>query len=79
LKIDKNLNLKKLQDRAEFDKQLENEKDLPFRQEIIKRSIDFMASNLRDDEWLKIYPVPSLRGEVSVSVKIVCTKSCAVL
>jgi hypothetical protein len=32
------------------------------------RSIDFISLNLNDNEWLEIYPIPSFRGDISVSV-----------
>jgi hypothetical protein len=78
LNIDRNLNLNKLQDRAIFDKQLEIERNLPYGPEIIQRSIDFISANPHDEEWLKIYPVPSLRGDISVSVKVGPTRSTAI-
>jgi hypothetical protein len=70
MKIDRNLNLNKFQNRTFFDKQLENEINLPYKPKIIKRSIDFISSNLHDEDWLKIYPLPSLRGDISVSIKV---------
>jgi hypothetical protein len=73
----RNLNLNKLQDRAIFDKQLEIGRNLSYKPEIIKRSIDFISSNLHDEEWLKIYSVPSLRGDISVSIKVGPARSTA--
>lgn len=75
MKIHRNLNLNKLQDRAVFDKQLETETNLPYAPEIIQKSIAFISANLDDEEWLKIYPVPSLRGDISVSVKVGSTST----
>lgn len=64
-----------MHDRTIFDKQLEKERDLPYKAEIIEKSIDFISLKLHDEEWLKIYPIPSLRGDISASIKVGPTRN----
>jgi hypothetical protein len=44
-------------------------------QRLFKKSIAFISANLHDEEWLKIYPVPSLWGDISVNVKVGSTST----
>jgi uncharacterized membrane protein YfbV (UPF0208 family) len=38
--------------------------------EEINKSIEFLSIYLKGDEWLKIYPLPSILGNVAISVKV---------
>lgn len=68
--IDKNLNLRHFQDRDYFYNLLQKENNLPYSFEDIKSSINFILSHIRGDEWLKIYPVPSIVSDISLAVKV---------
>lgn len=70
VKIDRNLDLSLNNDRDHFYDLLQSSKELPFTIEEIQRCVDFLLTHLKQKEWLKIYPVPSIWGNISIGLKV---------
>jgi hypothetical protein len=70
LQIERNLDLSLNSDKDYFCSLLANAEKIPFTVKEIKECVDFLSTHLNRGEWLKVYPIPSIWGNITVSVKV---------